>query len=447
MQPLRGLAALVDYPPLPDLLDGVDRVVSAVAALELPARDGGERLHAAAAALARSARDIVDRGRPDGDALEFRRFAELMVQPEPEEAAVVDIETLFFAGQDGIIHRGTAPRGSPTATLGAAGVVSRGEHLCQAADEITEATGGAQRDLRLHLLVSDLRTLSSGLPAPLDIAVESFAVSARAAVTRGAAARAPREFASALREAGVRLRNYSEGSQASTLRQAFEDLIDQFDGLGLPTTVQSPAVVLPITEPTPAVVLPGPAALPLDDESDVVPIESLAPDEAAERVVPIETLAPEPITEVTPAIVIEPPAPEPVTEVRPALVTEPPELVTEVRPAIVIPDPAPMPAAAASSGWDLAASWSYYERGGIATVAAEAVPLAPARITAPRPGPELELAVVGIEALLYRGRGALERADHIRQEIRTAFSASAPAATLRPLMDELLDLVELAMVE
>ncbi len=423
MQPLRGLAALADYPPLPDLLDGVDRVVSSVAALELPARDGGERLHAAAAALARSARDIVDRGRPEADALEFRRFAELMVSAGPEEAAIVDIETLFFTGQEGIVQRGTAPRSSPTATLGAAAVVSRGEHLCQAADEIADATSGAQRDLRLHLLVSDLRTLSGGLPAPLDIAVESFAVSARAAVARGAAARAPGPFSAALREAGVRLRNYSEATQASTLRQAFEDLIDQLDGLGLPTTIESP---IPIAAAAPVM-------LPVDDESDVVPIESLAPDEPEEiPIVPIETLAPEPITAPSRAIeIVEP-----------------------------LPLAAPAAGAPVAGGWDLAASWSYFEAGGIAVVEAAVVEppvvVAPGRVTAPRmeppavrpiAAPEPELDVIEIASLVYRGRAALERADQVRREIRAAFSASAPAATLRPLMDELLDLVELAMVE
>ncbi len=223
MQPLRGLAALSDYAPLPDLLDGIERTVTAVGRLELPPGEGGLRLDAAAAGLSRAARDIAERGRPDPAAEEFRHFAELLLAPPPQETPIVGIEALYYAGEDGMVHRGTAPRSHGSAALGAAAVVSRGEHLCQAADEVAEAISAPARDLRLQVLAGDLRTLSTGLPAGLEGAVEAFAVSARAAIARGAATSDPGVFAELIREAGSRLRGYTEVTQPTTLAGAFDN--------------------------------------------------------------------------------------------------------------------------------------------------------------------------------------------------------------------------------
>ncbi len=58
-----------------------------------------------------------------------------------------------------------------------------------------------------------------------------------------------------------------------------------------------------------------------------------------------------------------------------------------------------------------------------------------------------EPAVVDITALTYRGRSALTRAAAVRLEIREAMASHAAGAVLRPLVEELLDLVDLAQVE
>ncbi len=391
MQPLRGLAALADFPPLPDLLDGIERTVTSVSRLELPVKEGGIRLDAAAAALARSARDIAEHGRPEPDAPEFRRFASLLIAPAPQELPVVPIEALFFAGEDGLIQRGTAPRSVIAASMSAAAVVSRGEHLCQAADEIAEATASSQRDLRLHLLLADLRTLANGLPGALEISVDSFAVAARTAVSRGAAAHEAARFVGLLREAGARLRGFTEVTQPGTLTAAFGELITALDALG---------------------------ATAADDLSDVVPIESLAPEEPATTppaVVPIESLAPE-------------------------------------APAIAAPIMATA-TAVARDGWDLAASFSLYEELLIAGAPPLAAPAgAPAQ--APEPEPVVaavpavpEIAVLDIDELVYHGRAALERADAVRREIRALWSTSESTSAVQPLVEELLDLVELAIAD
>jgi hypothetical protein len=378
MQPLRGLAALADFPPLPDLLDGIERTVTSVSRLELPAKEGGARLDAAAAALARSARDIADQGRPEPEAAEFRRFAALLLAPPPQEAAIVPIESLFFAGEEGIVHRGTAPRSVVAASMSAAAVVSRGEHLCQAADEIAEASAASQRDLRLHLLLADLRTLASGLPSPLEITVDSFAVSARSAVNRGAAAREPQRFTGLIREAGTRLRGFTEVTQPGTLAAAFEELIVTLDRLGTDAG---------------------------EDASEVVPIESLAPEEPA-------------LAAATPVRAPREPAPA----------------------------RQPVPA---SETWGLAASFSLYEEllfAGAAPVPPSAVEEPPAVGPISMPASAApEIPVLDIADLVYHGRAALERADAVRREIRALWSTPQSASAVQPLVEELLDLVELAI--
>ena len=420
MQPLRGLAALADFPPLPDLLDGIEETVSAVGRLDLTPADGGARLGAAALALGRGARDIVDRGRPDPDAPEFRRFATLLLTQVADAAPVVPIESLFFAGEDGIVQRGVAPRGPVAASFGAAAVVSRGEHLCQSADEIAAAASGTQRDLRLHVLMTDLRTLGGGFPGGLDVAVEAFATSVRGAVSRGAAAANAAGFADLIREAGVRLRGFTETTDAIALGGSFDSLTAGLDLLGVAVRVAPapPIAVPPVIE---AAIVPIESLAPViaaqpsapDSEADVVPIESLAPDE---DLVPVEAASP-------------------------------------VRAA-----------PSKDAGWDLAASWSRYEAmidgaAPLTVVTVESVAVVEtvtvvetiAVVTAAPPPavpvaePEPESVVVDIDSLLYRGQSARVRAHEVRRELRVALAATTVPDLVIPMVDELYDLVELAL--
>ncbi|HEU4954628.1 MAG TPA: hypothetical protein VFT28_08650, partial [Gemmatimonadales bacterium] len=59
--------------------------------------------------------------------------------------------------------------------------------------------------------------------------------------------------------------------------------------------------------------------------------------------------------------------------------------------------------------------------------------------------PPGEKEVLGIEALCYRGRGALERASDVRRELVSALQQGRELAAVRPLLDELLDLLPLAL--
>ena len=238
------------------------------------------------------------------------------------------------------------------------------------------------RDLRLHRLLGELSGLSSGLPPGLDIAVESFAIAARAAVARGDAGLYRARFAELLRESGERLRGYGDLSEPMKLAGAFERATRALDDLAT------------------AEALPAPVPKPAGGEPPVVPIESLAPDEDLLPIVPIESLLYE--------------------------------------------EPAASGAAApADEGWDLAATFGSYEalvRGVAPAVPAMAAPAAPEppRVTVPPPD------IVDITELLYRGPRALAEANRVRLQIRAAVASDHAPGTIQPLFDELLDLVELA---
>src|SRR2546422_902948 len=148
IQPLRGLAALNDLPPLPDLLEGIERAIG-----ELNRTTGNpppgwgdmiaELFQMAATSIAHAAREVAERGRPDPESAEFRRFAGLLVKFMDSEPDIVPIETLGT-----IVRRGTAATPTRPATLGRLELVSHGEHLRQAADSLERAPSATQRELR-----------------------------------------------------------------------------------------------------------------------------------------------------------------------------------------------------------------------------------------------------------------------------------------------------------
>ncbi len=65
----------------------------------------------------------------------------------------------------------------------------------------------------------------------------------------------------------------------------------------------------------------------------------------------------------------------------------------------------------------------------------------------PQPSAPSDEAVVAIQDLCYRGRRALERADEVRGELRNQLARRADLIALQPLIEELLDLVPLALAE
>ncbi|MBI2537694.1 MAG: hypothetical protein HYW06_12190, partial [Gemmatimonadetes bacterium] len=58
MQPLRGIAGLADHPPLPDLLDGIDRGIAELVARKEAGPSAADLFRAAARAVSRTAQEI-----------------------------------------------------------------------------------------------------------------------------------------------------------------------------------------------------------------------------------------------------------------------------------------------------------------------------------------------------------------------------------------------------
>ncbi len=254
LQPLRGLAAVNDLPPLPDLLEGIDRAIGELSHSGLdPRANVSELFQTAATAIARAARDVADRGRPDPEGADFRQFAALLVKFLDSEPDVVSIGSLYYSDSGPhIVSRGV-PAARPS-TLGRLELVSHGEHLRQAADSLERAPSATQRELRAHTLATTFRALANAGGGLLADQVAQFAVAAREAVTSGVAVSSPVAFAAELRRAGDLLARSSASDEDALATE-----------LGALTTA------LRAIQPGAPAPRPAPAAAP------VVPIETLAP--------------------------------------------------------------------------------------------------------------------------------------------------------------------------
>jgi hypothetical protein len=426
LQPLRGLAALNDLPPLPDVLEGIERAITEVmrgAPQATPAATP-DFFQGAAAAIAQAAREVAERGRPDPDGPAFRAFAGHLAHFFDREPIIVSISDLYFddAGPH-IVQRGAGA--AQAAPLSRMELVSHGEHLRLAADAIERAPSATQRELRVHTLAGTFRALSVAGEGPLPKSLGRFVDAAREAVALGHAVREPARFATALRRASELL---SEADTADDTRLAtgLESVATLINTLATPA---APPAAEPMPVPVPiAAPLPEPELLP------IVPIESLAP-------APPESPSPPPARR---EVLVDPAAP-PKPELPPLWLTERSEV------------PAETP--------DLVGSWIAYERmvaAGIGPASLEelmgeaAIPAAPARDTtrptppsfvaveaAPavpvRAAPVVELLVVDVQTLLYRGPAALARAQELRE-----LAKRTPPEELPALFEEVCDLVVLA---
>lgn len=425
LQPLRGLAALNDLPPLPDVLEGIERAINEVvrgAPQATPAATP-DFFQGAAAAIAQAAREVAERGRPDPDGPAFRAFASHLSHFFDREPVIVSISDLYFddAGPH-IVQRGAGA--AQAAPLSRMELVSHGEHLRLAADAIERAPSVTQRELRVHTLAGTFRALAVAGEGPLPKSLSRFVEAAREAVALGHAVREPARFAAALRRASELL-SAADTADDTRLATGLASVATLINTLATPAA----PVPVPITAP-----LPEPEPLP------IVPIESLAP------------APPEPPRPPAP-----PPAPAPrevlVDQAAPAKPELPPLLLTE-RSEV----PAETP--------DLVGSWIAYERmvaagigpASLAELMGEAaVPAAPARDTTrptppslaaveapampvhPPAAPVVELPVVDVQTLLYRGQAALARAQELRE-----LAKRTPHEELPALFEEVCDLVVLA---
>src|SRR5256714_74328 len=248
-QPLRGRAALAARPPLPDLLDGIERTIADLSrsGLEPPA-NVAELFQTAATAIARSARDVAERGRPDPEGAEFRRFAEQLVQSMESEPDVVSIGALYYNDSGPHLVSRVVPVARPS-TLGRLELVSHGEHLRQAADSLERAPSATQRELRAHTLGTTFRALANAGGGVLADRVAQFAIAGREAVASGIAVSSAAAFAAELRRAGDLLARSSAGDE--------EALAIELDAITAAVQTIQPGAAPPRS---PGPVRPAPAA-------------------------------------------------------------------------------------------------------------------------------------------------------------------------------------------
>src|SRR5437763_6615938 len=251
LQPLRGLAAVNDLPPLPDLLEGIERAIAeqSRAGIDPPA-NVGELFQAGAAAVARAAREVAERGRPDPEGPDFHQFAAQLVRFLQSEPDVVSIGTLYYNDSGPhIVSRGIpAPRPS---TLGRLELVSHGDHLRQAADSLERAPSATHRELRAHTLGTTFRALANAGGGVLADRVAQFAIAAREAVASGVAVTSPGAVAAELRRAGDVLARSGSGDE--------EALAAELDAITTAIRAVKPGAPAPLPRPVASSPPPAPA--------------------------------------------------------------------------------------------------------------------------------------------------------------------------------------------
>src|SRR5437762_751551 len=274
LQPLRGLAALTDLPPLPDLLEGIERALGELSRSGLePPTNLGELFQVAGSAIARAAREVAERGRPDPEGPDFRQFAGLLVKFMESEPDAVSIGSLYYSDSGPhIVSRGV-PAARPS-TLGKLELVSHGEHLRQAADSLERAPSATQRELRAHTLGTTFRALANAGGGVLADRVAQFAIAGREAVASGIAVSSAAAFAAELRRAGDLLARSGTGDEEAlaTELDALTAALRAIRPGAAPAPAPRPA---PASRPTPppaaAPVVPGVKAAPAPRHEPAMP--------------------------------------------------------------------------------------------------------------------------------------------------------------------------------
>jgi hypothetical protein len=147
---LRGVAAVHDVPPIPDVLDAVDRAARAIAVSRTAPSPAQLSLFAAAAALLRrTATDLRSLGRSEPSTVEERRFQaarDALAAAATDADRIVPISELFYEGEgEGIVARAPSPPTTPADRFRLE-VVSLAEHLRGLVREAQAAGGQSVSD-------------------------------------------------------------------------------------------------------------------------------------------------------------------------------------------------------------------------------------------------------------------------------------------------------------
>ncbi|HEX6992289.1 MAG TPA: hypothetical protein VF151_10395 [Gemmatimonadales bacterium] len=407
MQSLRGLAELSELSPLPEVLDGIELAVGDLTRLFAPPPGVPALLDAAAAALTRIARDVADRGTPEPGAPEAQQFTDRLLRAFASEDDVVAIEQLLDrANGDAIVRSSAQPQFAPPSPLGPVELVSHGEHLVQAAEQLMTAASVTARDLRLYALVPAFRAAAAPGRDPVTPALARFGKAACRSIASGAAAGKLSSFADILRSAGGILREVAADGPGPAQAARLDALTARLDQAG--------AEVEPAAPPTAELA-----------EADAGPMADLS----AQPVAPAAEALPAAQPALLPVVAIESLA----YDGESVLVTAPSQPAVpedgEVVSVLMLAPDEPLP---------LERGFTDYRR---LLVGAAAGPV-PAAHTGLEQEPS---AVVDIETLCYTGHAALERAATVRAEIAASLQRQPGLSTVEPLLLELLDLVPLAL--
>jgi chemotaxis protein histidine kinase CheA len=383
MQSLRGLAELGELAPLPEILDGIELAVGDLTRLFAPPPGVDEVMDAAARALTRISRDVAEHGRPDPEAEESAHFTDLLLRAFAVERDVVTIESLYFEGDTEPISRSAS-----------------------------QPQFGPPEPLGPLELVSHGEHLcqSADLIAQARSATErDLRLYHLLGALRSAAAPSTDPVAGAL---GIFARSAQEALAAGVASRSVDGLVSRFREAGelLRGIVEADDRMLisrrlldvahRLDRLRDETATPESPTAPDEPPGEPVPIESLGFDS---EIVPVESLAPD--------------------------------------------EPRPEDVGALELGFK--AFGRFVRERGVATPSLEVLlgHVAPASRTAPPSVTAPEEPAVAIDTLCYRGHAALQRALAVRHQIAAELTGDASLESLQPLLQELLDLVPLALAD
>ncbi len=130
---LRGVAAIHDMPPIPDVLDAVDRAARAITtSRSVPTQAQIALFAAAAGLLRRTAKDLGTLGRPERNTVEERRFqatCDALAETSTDADHILPISQLFYGNNaEAVVSRAPSPPTTPADRFRLE-VVSLAEHL------------------------------------------------------------------------------------------------------------------------------------------------------------------------------------------------------------------------------------------------------------------------------------------------------------------------------
>jgi chemotaxis protein histidine kinase CheA len=449
MQPLRGLAVVPQITPLPELMDGVERAITAAVGGPESPNEFALLFDSAARGVSNASKEITVSGAAQADSPEAREFARRLGTVLDLGDDVIPIQELYFEDTGPhVLVEGT--QASAPGRMVQLESVAHGEHLVQAADQLERAEWNTQRELRALALTATFRSLMTVTGGPMEQTVREFSEAAARAVSRGAPVHNTGAFAAQLRAAGEIL-IASPGGDAAALASRMHEVAATIEAIPAAQVAQQlEDSDGPLTRP-PA---PSAAILVKPDEPDPITAAEPATEPASPRSVAVPTGVADDVEDLTTSWLLYDRLREDLGDAEAPielLVGDAPsldeELVasvpTEVSAAVLQEEPvAPVPTevSAAVPQPDAVVPMEQL----IADAPSEIGAVQTASPAPPAPATDDE-DLVSIADLCYSGSAALERALSVRNQIHGVLTEQElDRPLLVDLVEELLNLVDLS---